>query len=70
MSGKCFFVTSMGKASISLAHNGTIPNLIAANGNPPIPSKRLPMVIMFRLPAYLATAAATVRVVLTAACAV
>ncbi len=44
MLGKCFWVTRMGKGSISLAHTGTIPLRTAAKGNPPIPSKRLPMV--------------------------
>ena len=44
ISGKCCFVTSMGNDSISLAHRGLIPLRIAANGKPPMPSKRLPMV--------------------------
>ena len=60
----------MGKASISLAHSGTMPQRTAARGKPPIPSKRLPMVIMFRLLPYAAAAAAMVFVVFTAACAV
>lgn len=44
MPGKWRFVTSMGKASISLAQRGMIPLRNAASGNPPIPSKRLPKV--------------------------
>ena len=67
MSGKWCFVTSMGKASISLAHTGVIPFRIAASGKPPIPSKRLPMVSISCLLSYFVTACATVRVVLTAA---
>ena len=35
MSGKWCFVTSMGKASISLAHTGVIPFRTAARGKPP-----------------------------------
>ena len=42
IAGKCFFVTSMGNDSISLAHTGRIPFWTAASGNPPIPSNRLP----------------------------
>jgi len=42
MSGKRNFVTSMGKASISDAHTGVMPLRIAAKGNPPIPSNKLP----------------------------
>lgn len=45
MSGNLSFVTSMGKASISLAHTGLTPQCTAARGNPPIPSNRLPRVI-------------------------
>lgn len=45
ISGKWCFVTSMGKASISLAHTGVIPFRTAASGKPPIPSKRLPIVV-------------------------
>ena len=45
MSGNRSFVTSMGKVSISLAHRGLTPQCTAARGKPPIPSKRLPMVI-------------------------
>ena len=48
MSGNLSFVTSMGKASISLAHTGVTPLRIAAKGKPPIPSKRLPIVSMVR----------------------
>ena len=50
ISGKRSFVTSMGKASISLAHNGVTPLRTAANGKPPIPSKRLPIVIISTYP--------------------
>ena len=46
MPGKWCLVASMGKGSISLAHSGTMPLRTAANGKPPIPSKRLPIVIM------------------------
>lgn len=68
--GKRCFVTSMGKASISLAHRGTMPLRTAARGKPPIPSNRLPRVIIFFPLPYFATAAATDLVVLTAAWAV
>lgn len=44
ISGKCFWVTRMGKGSISLAHTGTIPLRTAANGKPPILSNGEPMV--------------------------
>lgn len=47
MLGKRAFVTAMGKGSISLAHTGSMPAWVAASGKPPIPSKRLPMVIVF-----------------------
>ena len=47
MSGKCFLVTWMGNASISLAQTGVIPLRAAAKGKPPIPSNRLPMVSVF-----------------------
>ena len=70
ISGKCVFVTAMGKASISLAHRGTMPLWTAARGKPPIPSNRLPRVIIFFPLPYFATAAATDLVVLTAAWAV
>ena len=69
MPGKWYFVTSMGKASISLAQRGSIPARTAASGKPPIPSKRLPIVSIFLLLSYLIVAA-TALVVLTAACAV
>ena len=46
MLGKCFLVTWMGNASISLAQTGVIPLRTAARGKPPIPSKREPMVSM------------------------
>lgn len=45
MSGNRSFVTSMGKASISLAHTGVMPLCTAARGKPPIPSNRLPIVV-------------------------
>ena len=44
MLGKCFWVTRMGKGSISLAQTGTMPFRTAARGKPPIPSKRLAIV--------------------------
>ena len=50
MWGKRHFVTSMGKASISLAHTGVIPLRTAARGKPPIPSNKLPMVSVTPLP--------------------
>lgn len=50
ISGKRIFVTSMGKASISLAHTGMMPLWSAAKGNPPIPSNRLPIVKLFIWP--------------------
>ena len=66
--GKWCFVTSIGKASISLAHTGVIPLRTAARGKPPIPSNRLPIVSMFSsCPYFAAAACTTVRVVLTAA---
>ena len=46
MPGKCFLVTWMGNASISLAQTGVIPWRTAASGKPPIPSNREPMVNM------------------------
>lgn len=46
MSGKRYLVIDMGAASISLAHTGVIPFNFAANGKTPIPSKRLPSVIL------------------------
>ena len=36
-------VTFIGNFAISLAHKGSIPLCCAASGNPPIPSKRLPI---------------------------
>ena len=42
--GKRRWVTEMGKGSISLAHRGFTPQRTAARGNPPMPSKRLPIV--------------------------
>ena len=66
-------VTSIENGSISEAHKGVIPFRTAASGKPPIPSNRLPMVIcvnqVISSPFHL-IAAAMVRVVLTAACAV
>ena len=44
MSGKRIFVTWMGNGSISLAQTGVMPPRTAANGKPPIPSKRDPIV--------------------------
>lgn len=44
MWGKCCLVTAMGKVSISLAQRVLIPCLDAANGKPPIPSNKLPIV--------------------------
>ena len=38
-------VTSIGKASISLAQTGSMPLRTAARGKPPMPSNRLPIVI-------------------------
>ena len=38
-------VTAIGKASISLAQTGSMPLRTAANGKPPMPSNRLPIVI-------------------------
>lgn len=46
ISGNLFFVTDIGKASISLAHTGVIPLRTAASGNPPIPSNNDPRVII------------------------
>lgn len=46
ISGKWRFVIEIGAASISLAHTGRMPQRIAASGNTPIPSKRLPKVIV------------------------
>ena len=44
MSGKRILVTWMGNGSISLAQTGVMPPRTAANGKPPIPSKRDPIV--------------------------
>ena len=44
ISGKWYFVTWMGKGSISLAHSGVIPCRAAASGKPPMPSNKLPRV--------------------------
>ena len=46
ISGNRRAVTRRGNGSISLAHTGVIPTRWAAKGNPPMPSKRLPRVIM------------------------
>ena len=40
--GKRVVVTRIGKGSISLAHTGSIPTLVAASGKPPEPSKSEP----------------------------
>ena len=45
MSGNRSLVTSIGKASISLAHTGIMPLCTAAKGKPPIPSNKLPIVV-------------------------
>ena len=56
MSPRCFmfgnriFVTLMGNGSISDAHNVFIPYLLAARGNPPMPSNKLPNVIVLTSP--------------------
>lgn len=50
MLGKRCFVTSMGKASISDAHTGVMPLRIAAKGNPPMPSNKLPIVSLLISP--------------------
>ena len=50
MQGKRSFVTAMGKASISDAHTGVMPLRIAAKGNPPIPSNKLPIVSLLISP--------------------
>ena len=68
----CF--TSMGNGSISLAQIGSMPHRTEARGKPEMPSNRLPIVSFFvdcviSSPFHL-IAAAMVRVVLTAACAV
>ena len=36
----------MGKGSISLAHSGVIPCRMAASGKPPMPSNKLPRVLV------------------------
>lgn len=46
ISGKCRFVMEIGAFSISLAHTGVIPLRAAASGNTPIPSNRLPNLIV------------------------
>ena len=46
ISGNCFFVTAMQAGSISEAHIGLIPTIVAAKGKPPIPSNKLPSVIL------------------------
>ena len=46
ISGNRSFVTLMGNGSISLAQRAVMPFRRAARGNPPMPSKRLPMVII------------------------
>ena len=44
ISGKCRRVMEIGAFSISLAHSGVIPCLLAARGNTPMPSNKLPSV--------------------------
>lgn len=46
ISGNRSFVTLMGNGSISLAQRVVMPFRWAARGKPPIPSKRLPIVII------------------------
>ena len=48
--GRRSMVTRMGNGSISLVHNGTIPLWMAASGKPPIPSNKLPIVMILILP--------------------
>ena len=50
ISGKRSFVTAIGNASISDAHTGVMPLRIAAKGNPPIPSNKLPIVSLLISP--------------------
>ncbi len=50
ISGKCRRVMEMGAFSISLAQSGVMPWSVAARGNTPMPSKRLPSVIFSILP--------------------
>ena len=69
ISGKWYFVTSMGKASISLAHKVLMLYLEAASGKPPIPSNRLP-IVSISFPLRYLTTAAMVFVVFTTVCAV
>ena len=47
MSGNLAVVTLMGYGSISLAHTGVIPHIVAASGAVPEPSNRLPSVSVF-----------------------
>lgn len=69
ISGNRYMVTAMGNFSISLAHTGRMPFLFAANGNPPIPSNRLPSFFSILSPPYAATALTTVFEMLMAVCA-
>ena len=48
-SGKCLFDIDIAFLSISLAHTVFIPTFLAAKGNTPIPSNKLPSVISFNL---------------------
>ena len=64
--GKRYAVTAIGKGSISLAHTGRISFMVAASGNPPIPSNRLPNFNSVIAPPYAATAFTTVLVILMA----
>lgn len=54
--GKCLLVIEIAFLSISLAHSGVMPYLLADSGNTPIPSNRLPSVIssfiLFHLLSY------------------
>ena len=49
ISGKCLFDIDIAFLSISLAHTVFIPTFLAAKGNTPIPSNKLPSVISFTL---------------------
>ena len=61
-----YAVTAIGKGSISLAHTGRISFMVAASGNPPIPSNRLPNFNSVMASPYAATAFTTVFVMLMA----
>lgn len=55
ISGKWRFVIEIASGMISLAQTGVIPCLLAASGNTPIPSNKLPSVIVMSgfLPVWL-----------------